>query len=169
MWGFSHHAPNASVQDLSVWITPWVYDVEVLGLSIPWTREHADWFCPTCNTKQSIYDGALLLNRNYTLRQNSQLLWHWARLVEPSSDELAEAGHVDHGALVEGWLAEARRVVAEQQEWIDAHTSLGGPGVDCELDEISFRAKAVRRSVDGDEVPCVQWVRYLMAADAAQA
>ena len=64
-------------------------------------------------------------------------------MQEPSSEELAVAAHVDHGRLVGSWLREARALVAEEQAWIDAHTTLGGAGIDVEFDEIRFRARAV--------------------------
>ena len=37
-----------------------------------------------------------------------------------------------------------RKFVAKEQERADMAAQVGGMGVDCEADEVSFRAKAVR-------------------------
>ena len=92
------------------------------------------------------------------LRLCAILLWKWCRPIEPNSEELALETFVDHGHLVKDWLREVRCLLAEYQQRADHTAQLGGPGVDVELDEISFRASA-RRHPDGTIQ--VQWKRYL--------
>ena len=48
-------------------------------------------------------------------------------------EELAEDCFVDHGKLVEGWLANARGVVGVVQEHDNEAAQIGGPGVEVSL------------------------------------
>ena len=114
----------------------------------------AMWHCPG-HRYISIFTGAELLNPRWPLLQNALLLWHWAQPHEPSADALAHLAYVDRKSLLEGgqhrgqqgragWLTTLRKFVAEEQERADMAAQVGGMGADCEADEVSFRAKAVR-------------------------
>ena len=52
---------------------------------------------------------------------------------ESPLEELAEDCFVDHGKLVEGWLANARTMVAVARERENDIAQIGGPGVQVSL------------------------------------
>ena len=121
--------------------------------------ERGCWVC--CGREVPVLQNNDLFSHRLSLRQSMLILWHWARPQEPSTDELALLARVHHKSLVEGFVKRVRDIVGEFQEYEDAHMQLGGSGVDVEIDEVSFRARAVRKP---DGSVAVEWHRWLCAA-----
>ena len=64
-----------------------------------------------------------------------------------------------------GFLDRVREAVASIQAARDAELQIGGPGIDVEADEVSFRARAVRVAAgeEGEHAMRVEWRRWLGA------
>ena len=122
------------------------------GVSVSFER--AAWMCQKgCSWEPSVLNGSLLVP-GYSLRQNAQMLWHWARMQEGGLEELAEIMFVDHPKLLDN-VKTLRKAIAEYQEEENTNIQLGGVGVEVEIDEVCLRARWV--TVNG--VPHREWVR----------
>ena len=93
-----------------------------------------------CLTAVPVLRACEVANSSWTLQQNAALLWHWARMQEPSGDDLAAVAFVDDKA-VPAWQRGVRDVMAEERRVVEEWLQLGGVGVDVEMDEVSFRRR----------------------------
>ena len=118
------------------------------GLVLPVPSPYLAWRCGgACDTQVPVLRSCELANAWWSLQQNATLFWHWARMQEPSGDDLCEVGFVDHAKIPVSFQGPLRKVVAEEQWISDMALQLGGVGVDVEMDEVSFRW---RKAKDGE-------------------
>lgn len=109
------------------------------GLELEMQRPYLSWRCRPCETEAPVLRSCEAANPFWTAQQNAALLWHWAKQQEPSGDELTEVAHVDHAKLPGTFQTPLRKMVAEERRVLESWLQLGGPGVDVEIDEVSFR------------------------------
>lgn len=108
------------------------------------------WTCPEDSRTDACEDvnvcqDSYVLNPDWTIHQNAHVLAHWAGQEEPDPQNTALECHVPYKQWAEVWLPKLRGMVEEYQEEQDARARLGGPGVDCELDEIGLKCTRARR------------------------
>jgi hypothetical protein len=131
------------------------------GHSLQHPVEHGYWQCPRrCSWQPSVLQGSVVMVSGYSLRQNANMFWHWARLQEAGTDELALECFLDQGKVVQN-IGRLREVVAEFQQEENDNAQLGGVGIDVEVDEVCLRA----RWVLDEGVWKREWVRYLAAVE----
>ena len=146
-----------------------VREYTVGDMTLPVQCPYLTWRCSgevlgsVCPTAVPVLRSCEVANPSWTLQQNAALLWHWARMQEPSGDDLAEVAFVDQRS-VPAWQAKVRDLVAEERRIQEEVIQLGGVGVDVEMDEVSFRWRKVKRpKEEGGDYSLVE--RYLCVAE----
>ena len=132
------------------------------GVELEVARPYLTWRCSRgCPTEVPVLRSCEVANPHWSIQQNASLLWHWARLQEPSGDDLADVAFVHAKTVPAKFMAPLRAIVAEEQAVAEEHLQLGGVGVDVEMDEVCFRWRKIKK--DGETFSRVE--RYLCTAE----